>query len=211
MKSLLPLRLSLLLVLPAQATAQVPDSGVFVLRSGDREVGTESFTVASDSGVRISSKTTFATRPAIELTASLVHPKGSGLAFQLERQAGKASGQVYAVQKRNRITVRRVDAGAEKASELPSSPRMVMLADSVFALYLQVVPLATEAGQAVEALFPQEARRVAFRAQRVATGTSGAVIRLSGGVEGELELGNHDQVQRISIPALRLEAVRRPN
>jgi hypothetical protein len=204
------LPLLLLLGTTSGASAQGSDAGTFQIRAGEREVGVETFSIAADSGVRIRSKTTFAVgRPAIELTASLDHPKGSGLAFQLERKAGNSSGQVYAVQKRNRITVRRVDRGAEQASELPASPRLVMLADSVFALYLQIVPLATDQGQTINALFPHGTRRVAFSAQRVANGTSGALIRLTGGIEGEIELGNDDRVQRISIPALRLEAVRR--
>lgn len=208
-------RLSLMLIALSLAgatpgAAQAAGSGVFLIRTGDREIGTESFTITADSGVRISSKTSYS-RPAMELTASLDHPKGSGLAFQLEYKVGKSSGQLFAVQKRNRITVRRVDAGAEKASELPAGPNLVLLADSVFALYLQIVPLATEAGQPINALFPQRARRIALTAQRVPRGTSGALIRLSGGIEGEIEVGNDDQVQRISFPALRLEAVRRPN
>lgn len=210
MKRLLTLPLLLLLTTASGASAQGSDAGAFQIRAGEREVGVETFSIVSDSGTRISSKTTFATgRAAVELTASLDHPKASGLAFQLERKGGNASGQVYAVQKRNRITVRRVDKGAEQASELPAGPRLVMLADSVFALYLQLVPLATEAGQSVNALFPHGARRVAFSVQRVANGTSGALIRLTGGIEGEIELGNDERVQRISIPALRLEAVRR--
>lgn len=208
-------RLSLLLAFPllalaAPADGQVSGTGTFVIRTGEREVATESWTVTADSNIRITSKVAYANgRPAVELTASLIQSKTSGLAFQLERKAGSASGQVYAVQKRNRITVRRVDRGAEQASELPAAQRMVILADSVFALYLQLIPLATESGQTVQALFPQGPRRVTFSAQRVSNGTTGALIRLTGGVEGEIELGNDDQVQRISLPALRLEALRR--
>lgn len=212
MKCLLSALVLLVAAAPAPAAAQVSDTGVFQIRLGDREVGTENFSVVADSGVRITSRTTYVgVRPPVELTASLDRPKASGMAFQLERKAGTSSGQVYAIQKRNRITVRRVDRGAEQASELPVEPRMVLLADSVFALYMQLVPLATETGQSVSALFPQGARRVAFTAQRLPRGDTGSVIRLTGGVEAEIELGNDGQVQRISLPALRLEAIRRAN
>lgn len=204
--------LILLSLAPGSAGAQATDAGVFQIRSGTRDVGTENFAVTADSGIRITSTTTYpGARPAIELTASLVRNDAGAAAFQLERKAGSGSGQIYAVQKRNRITVRRVDRGAEQASELPGGPRTVMLADSVFALYLQIVPLASESGQSLTALFPQGARRVTLTAQRVSNGASGFLIRLTGGVEAEIELGNDDQVQRISLPALRLEAVRRAN
>jgi hypothetical protein len=203
--------LALVSLVPGSSWAQGTDAGVFQIRSGTRDVGTENFSITADTGVRITSTTSYpGARPGIELTASLIRTD-AGAAFQLERKAGNASGQVYAVQKRNRITVRRVDRGAEQASELPGSPRTVMLADSVFSLYLQIVPLATESAQALNALFPQGARRVTLTVQRVSKGSSGALIRLTGGIEAEIELGNDDQVQRISLPALRLEAVRRAN
>jgi hypothetical protein len=204
--------LVLLALLPGSGGAQATETGTFQVRAGTRDVGIENFTITADSGLRITTTTSYAgARPAVELTASLVRNDASSAAFQLERKAGTRSGQVYAVQKRNRITVRRVGRDAEQASELPGGPRTVLLADSVFALYLQIVPLATETGQSLTALFPSGPRRVTLTAQRVANGSAGALIRLSGGVEAEIELGNDDQVQRISLPALRLEAVRRSN
>ncbi|HWA15964.1 MAG TPA: hypothetical protein VG817_06015 [Gemmatimonadales bacterium] len=199
-------------LLPGAAGAQATDAGVFQIRSASREIGTETFTVTGDTSVRITATTSYpGARPGIELTASLIRNEAGGAAFQLERKAGSTGGQVYAVQKRNRITIRRVDRGAEQASELPGGPRTLLLADSVFALYLQVIPLATESGQSLNAVFPHGARRVTLTAQRVPNGESGSLIRLTGGIEVEIELGNDDRVQRISLPALRLDAVRRAN
>jgi hypothetical protein len=204
--------LLLFALLPGAARAQAAESGVFVIHGNAREIGTETFAVTGESGQRITSTTSFpGARPPIELTASLVRNDAGNAAFQLERNAGERSGQVYAVQKRNRITVRRVDRGVEQASELPGGPLTVLLADSVFALYLQIVPLATGSGQSLTALFPHGPRRVTLTARRVPNGAAGAVIRLTGGIEAEIELGNDDRVQRITLPALRLEAVRRGN
>lgn len=213
MNSLRPLAVAVTLVLagPPAILAQASDAGVLVIRAGDRDVGTENFTVVADSGLRITSKTLFTTRPAVELTASMDQRSGPSIAFQLERRVGSEGAQVYAVQKRNRITIRRVGRGAEQASEVPGGPRTILLADSVFALYLQVVPYATEAGQSLTALFPQGARRVTLSAQRVPDGTSGTIVRLTGGIEGEIFLGNDEKVQRISLPALSLVAARRVN
>jgi hypothetical protein len=212
MKQLLRFLAFLLVATPAGAAAQGSDSGVLLIRAGDREVGMETFSVVADSGVRISTRAVYSgVRPPVELTVSLDRPKGSGRAFQFERKAGTTGGQVYAVEKRNRITVRRVDRGAEQASEMPGGPQLVFLGDSVFALYIQMVPLATTGGQPLTALFPNGARRVAITAQRVTSGGGHSLVRVTGGIEAEIELGNDDQIQRISLPALRLEAVRRAN
>src|ERR1043165_3229029 len=92
--------LALLSLVPGSAGAQATDAGVFQVRNGTRDVGTETFAVTADSGVRITSTTNYpGARPGIELTASLIRTEAGGAAFQLERKAGNASGQIYAVQK----------------------------------------------------------------------------------------------------------------
>ncbi len=211
MNSLRPLAaaVSLLLAAPPALVAQASDASVLLIRAGEREVGSESFTVVADGGLRITSKAVYTVRPAVELTASVDRRSGPSVAFQLERLVGSEGAQVYAVQKRNRITIRRVGRGAEQATEIPGGPRTILLADSVFALYLQVIPYATESGQSLTGLFPHGTRRVTLSAQRVPNGTSGSIVRLTGGIEGEIVLGNDDTVQRISLPALGLVATRR--
>ncbi len=200
---------TLSLTLPAIGAAQVSDEGVLQVRSGDRDVGSEHFTVTTADGLRITTRTTFDSRPPVELTASLNRQEGAGLAFQLDRRGGQAGAQIYAVQKHNRITIRRIERGAEQASEVPAGPRTVLLADSVFALYLQIIPYATETGQSVSILFPHGARRATISAQRVPHGAEGTIISLTGDLDAEILLGNDDKVQRISLPALRLVAARR--
>jgi hypothetical protein len=181
------------------------DRGVLLLRAGDREVGSESFTIRSDSSLRITARTVFGTRNGIELSATVDRGQTGEVGFQLERRGG----QIYAVQKRNRITIRRVEQGAEQARELPGGPRTVMLADSVFSLFYQLVPLAEEAGP-VNVLYPHGARRLSLTLERVPS-AGGTLIRFSGGLAGEIQLGNHGEVLRIQLPSLGLEAVRKPD
>lgn len=203
----------LLAAAPSSSVAQIADEGTLIIRSGGRDIGAETFRVATGAaGLRITARASFAgSRPPTELSASLERAaEGTELAFQLERRGGGGAGQIYAVQKRNRLTIRRVERGGEQASEVPGGEALALLADSVFALYLQFVPLATESGRALTAVFPQGVRRLPVTAQRQRSSQAGGtILRLSGGVEGEIALGNRGEVLRISLPALGLEAVRK--
>ena len=209
----------LLTLLPALAAgpleAQVADEGILVVRSGAREIGSESFRVTSgEAGLRITAKATYrGTRPPVELAASLERTApGFDLAFQLEHRGGTAGSQVYAVLKRNRLTIRRVERGGEQASETPGGDRIVLLADSVFALYLQLLPLAPDGGRALTAVLPHSGRRVSFTAtvrRLPSADAGGTLIRLSGGLEGEIALGNRGELLRITLPTLGLEATRK--
>jgi hypothetical protein len=190
------------------SAAQSLDRGTLVIHAGTREVGSETFRIVSDSaGVRVTARAVYGTRPTIELTASVDRGRDGELAFQLDRRAGSQSGQTYAVQKRNRITVRRVERGAEQASELPGGPGTVLLADSVFSLFYQLVAFAGD-GRPVTVLFPQGTRRLSLTLERVTAG-AGTLVRFRGGLEGEVELGNRGEVLRIQLPSLGLEAVRK--
>jgi len=202
--------LGLLALATAPLSAQGTDAGSFLIRQGGRDIGTETFRVTPEgAGTRITSRTTYsASPPLLVLDINVVRQAGEG-AFQLDRRRGAAGSQVYAAQRRNRVTIRRVDRGAEQASELPGSPGLILLADSTFGPLLQLIPLATAEPRTISALFPESGRRVSFMLERSpAPGSQGALIRLSGELEGEMWLGSRDEVLRISLPALRLEAHR---
>lgn len=201
-----------LTLIASSVRAQGADRGTLVVRAGGREIGIETFQLTpSPTGLRIITKASYlGPKPGLELSASLDRSGDAEGAFQLGRRAGVASAEVYAVLKRNRLTIRRVERGAEQASESPGGSGLVVLADSVFALYLQIVPLATDAGRNLTAVFPQTLRRVAFTAQRLPSKEpGGSLIRLSGGIEGELEVGRAGELTRLSIPGLGLEATRK--
>ena len=189
--------------------AQTTDAGTLLVRIHDREAGTESFSVTTTAtGITISSHMVFAgRRPAPEFTTSLDRVSGEEFAFQLETRGPAGGGQTYAVQKRNRLTVRRVARGAEQATELPGGAAVIILADSVFSPYMQAAVLATEAGRALTAVLLPDARRVAFTASR-STSADGSTIRLTGGVVAEIQLGSRGELLRISLPGSGIEAVR---
>jgi hypothetical protein len=201
-----------LALLTSPAEAQVADQGTMVIRAGSQEIGVETFQVTpSASGIRVIARAAYLSpKPGIELTATLDRIGEREGAFQLGRKAGLASAEVYAVLKPSRLTIRRVERGTEQASESPGGPGLVLLADSVFSLYLQVVPLATDAGRALIAVLPQTAHRISFTAQRLpAPHPGGSLIRLSGGLEGVIELGSGGELVRVSLPSLGLEATRK--
>lgn len=188
--------------------AQVLDQGTLLIRAGVREVGAETFRIVSDSGqLRITTRTTFGARAA-EFSTALERTRAADAAFQLDWISGGRSGQLYAVQKRNRVTVRRVEKGAEQASELPTTPRTAFVADSVFAVLYQFAWLAPQGGT-FPALIPIGNRRLSVTVERSAS-AQGTLIRLRDGLTGEIEIGNAGQILRIHLPNLGLEAVRKP-
>ncbi len=190
--------------------AQTTDAGTLLVRISDREVATESFSVTTTAnGIKISSHAIFSgRRPVPEFIANLDRVSDEDFAFQLEARGPAGGGQTYAVQKRNRLTVRRVARGAEQATELPGGASVIVLADSMFSPYMQVAALATESGRALTAVMLPAARRVAFTARR-SPSADGSTIRLTGGVEAEIHLGNRGELLRISLPGSGIEAVRR--
>jgi hypothetical protein len=210
LRSLLP---ALCLLAARPLAGQVADEGTLTIRAGTREIGAESFRVTTgEAGLRITTKVTYlVTRPPTELSASLERTVAAGdLAFQLEHRGGTAGSQTYAVQKRNRLTIRRVERGGEQASEAPGGPGLILLADSVFALYFQLLALAQDNGKTLTAVLPQSGRRLSFVVRRLPSANAGGtLIRLSGGIEGEIALGNRGELLRISLPTLGLEATRK--
>jgi hypothetical protein len=211
--ALAPALLGLLALIPAPLRGQEADAGTLVIRAGGRDVGAETFRVAPDgSGSRITSRTSYsAAPPLLTLEVNVVRRTGE-VAFQLDRRRGDGGAQVYAVQRRGRVTIRRVARGAEEASELPGPGDLVLLADSVLGPLLQLVPLATATPRSVAALFPESGRRVSFRVQRLTEpGGRGTTIRMSGALEGEVHLGDRGEVLRISLPTLQVEAHRSPD
>ena len=189
--------------------AQTTDAGTLMLRIGDREVATESFSVTTTAdGIKLNSHVVFSgRRPVPEFIVNLDRVSDEDFAFQLETRGPGGGGQTYAVQKRSRLTVRRVARGTEQATELPGGAAVIVLADSILSPYMQAAALATEAGRALTAVMVPDVRRLAFTARR-STSADGSTIRLTGGVEAEIQLGNRGELLRIFLPSPGIEAVR---
>jgi hypothetical protein len=213
----LRVRLAALLLCGAgPLAAQASDHGLLVIRQQGREVGQEVFVRRwGPPGTPESLSTTASyprTRPAVELIAALRRPGLREATFQLERRQPGAAVFHYAVLSGHRVTVRRVERGGEQAAEYPAPGPVVLLADSVLALYAQIVSLAGR-GDLV-AIFPATGQRVGFAAEcgpssRDPGGAGGQVCRLSGGLSGEVEVGPDGRLLRVSLPARGVEGLRK--
>jgi hypothetical protein len=201
-----------LLAVRAPAVWAQADHGSFVILQGGRAVGAERFEVSPDGdGSKTTASVSYLQAPLLSLQLSIVYHQAEQ-AFQLDRRQGEESAQVYAVGRRNRVTVRRVSPAGEKASEVPGGADLVLLADSAFAPLLRFIPLAADGPRTVKVLYPETGRRGAVRIERrPAPNGTGTLIRLSSDLEGEILVSSAGEVLRILLPGLGLEARRDSN
>jgi hypothetical protein len=193
------------------------DRGTLSIRRQGREVGLESFVWSArvsglDSIILTASYP--ATKAVVEIQAMIDRHHDGQATFQAERREEGSSILYYAVLDRGRITTRRVERGGERASEHPAAGLVVLLADSTFATYAQIVSLAAEGGRPLVGFFPVTGQRVAFTAERILPargGSGGVVVRLRGDLTGEIEVQADGRLARVSFPSQSMEAVRKEN
>ncbi|HEV8125285.1 MAG TPA: hypothetical protein VGP80_13650 [Gemmatimonadales bacterium] len=200
------------------AEAQVLDQGTLVIKQGGREIGREEFVVRSGrtggaTGTTMVTRGRFpAVAPALSQEAT-VERKGDGsfANIQITREQGAQVGRFIAeVTPRNVLRIHASSSGgSEEVREYPGVPRLVGLADSAFALYSAVVPLATPGGETITAVYPDNGRRVTFSARRV-DGDDGSESRIvmSGDINGTIWLDASSHILRLEFPSVGLEAVR---
>ncbi|MEP7327482.1 MAG: hypothetical protein ABI836_16145 [Gemmatimonadota bacterium] len=200
------------------AEAQTLDQGTLVIKQGGREIGREEFQVRAGrtGGAQGTTLVTRGRFPAVAPVLSqeaTVEQKGDGsfANIQVTREQGPVVGRFIAeVTPRNVLRIHSsLSGGSEEVQEYPGVPRLIGLADSAYALYAAVAPLATAEGQVVTAVFPQSGRRVTFTARRMAgDGGSGSSIVMSGDINGSIWLDASGHILRLEFPAVGLEAVR---
>jgi len=176
------------------------DRGTFSIKRNGREIGHEEFEIRPGK----------AGRPVGD---SLLSAAGDPLTLTLDVSRRQQSIQLLATVGRGRVTIRTVGQGAESARELPGGSPIVMLDDSLYALYLPLARYATEKGQNVVAVYPRASRRIQIIATRTAltaTGDTGAttVIDLTGGVTGSLFLDAKGRLLEVDFPAAGVEVTR---
>ena len=200
------------------------DQGVLIISRAGQEIGRESFrrvvNKADPSVVDsfISIARFPATKPGLELSAVWGRSGPDAFTLLLDRRGKtEATSQILVAGGRNRITVRVVGRGGESANEFPGGPGVVIMEDSLFAPYLQIVALAGEKATPMTALFPRSGRRLAFQAERVSGSTTNPPdpaaiqqIRLTGDLIGEIQLDPGGRLIRIVRPDLGVEASRAP-
>ena len=200
------------------------DQGILIISRGGQEIGRESFRrVANQSDPSVVDSLTSiarfpATKPALELSAIWGRSSPDAFTLLLDRRGTSvATSQILVAGGRSRITVRLVGKGGESANEFPGGAGVVVLEDSLFALYLQIAALAGEKATPMTAVYPRSGRRVAFQAERVATPPANPPdhdaiqeIRLTGGLNGEIQLDAGGRLIRIVRPDVGVEASRAP-
>jgi hypothetical protein len=197
----------LLPVLPA--AAQEPLETKLVVSQDGREIGREEFTFRSTRARGLPGSTIIAaarypaTGPTTRLAATLERTPDSALAkFQLDVESSGAVTVILAAGSGARLIVRTVAKGSESGRELPGGPDVVLLDDSVFALYHPVAELATPAGRTLTAIFPRSGKRATFSARRESGAAGGAGrVTLSGDIAGTLVTDAQGRLERLEFPA----------
>jgi hypothetical protein len=212
-----------LLLLGISATSllgQGGDRGTFSIKRNGRETGHEEFEIRPGKPGRpvgdslLSAARYPESRPQTVLEAVLqTSPEGDPLTLTLDMTRRQQSMQLIATVGRGRVTIRTVGQGAESARELAGGSPVVMLDDSLYALYLPLARYATEQGRTVVAVFPRASRRVQITATRTALsgpGDTGAttVVDLTGGVTGSLYLDAKGRLLEVDFPTLGVEVTR---
>lgn len=199
---------------------QAGDRGTFSIKRNGREIGHEEFEVRPGKPGRpvgdsiLSAARYPESRPQAVLQAVLEsNPQGDPLSLTLNVSRHQQSLQLVATAGRGRITIRTVGKGAESARELPGGSPIVMLDDSLYALFLPLARYATEGGRSVTAIYPLDARRVQVTATRTslkAVGDTGAatIIDLTGGVTGSLYFDARGRLLELDFPASGVEVTR---
>jgi hypothetical protein len=90
--------------------------------------------------------------------------------------------RVYGAALQDNLTIKQTTPAAESVREFPRAAGIVILDDSVFALYRVVAEKATPAGARLPVLFPRTGRR----GQVTATRSTPTTIDLTGVVSGSL-------------------------
>ncbi len=182
--------------------AQQGDRGVFAIQRGGAPLGREEFTfepaaAGAGSGTVLASLARYpATAPTVQIQAMVEESAtGAVIALQLDtRQAGGVS-RVYGAALKDNLTIRQTTSAAESVREYPRAAGIVILDDSVFALYQTVARRATSAGARLPVLFPRSGRR----GQITATQSSPTTVDVTGAVSGTLTVDASGRLMRVVL------------
>ncbi len=182
--------------------AQQTDRGVFDIQRGDKALGREEFSVepgagGGSSGSTIASLARYpATRPGVQIQAMLErNADGSVVALQMDTRQASGLSRVVGAALQDNLTVRQTTPAAESVREYPRAAGIVILDDSVFALYRVVVEKATPAGARMQVLFPRSGRR----GQLTGTRSTPTTIELSGVVSGTLTVDATGRLMQVLL------------
>lgn len=203
------------------------DEGTLLVRDDTAEIAREAFRISSarvgpgSPGWKLAATVRYdRSRPVIVLNP-IVELGIDSLPVSLEfnvadpREPLRILGQLV----RGRFVVRLLGQRTERAREFPATPPVVLLDDSVFALYLPVAWQAT-GSVLVTAIFPRAGRREVLTVQDLGPQpttlnrdpASLRHVTVSGGANRlvHLWLGAEGKLLKVEIPSRRLSAERAP-
>ncbi len=181
--------------------AQQADRGVFSIQRGETPLGREEFslqpTTTSGGGSILASLARYpAAGPTVQIQAVVEqNAAGAIVALQLDTRNPAGVSRVYGAALKDNLTIRQTTSAAESVREYPRAGGIVILDDSVFALYQVVAQRATAAGARMQVLFPRSGRR----GQLTATLADPTTIDVSGTVTGTLTVDATGRLMRVVL------------
>ena len=181
--------------------AQQADRGVFSIQRGETPLGREEFslqpTTTSGGGSILASLARYpAAGPTVQIQAVVEqNAAGAIVALQLDTRNPAGVSRVYGAALKDNLTIRQTTSSAESVREYPRAGGIVILDDSVFALYQVVAQRATSAGARMQVLFPRSGRR----GQLTATLADPTTIDVSGTVTGTLTVDATGRLMRVVL------------
>ncbi len=212
------LALGALLVWAPLPQGPVLDSGTLVISRGGAVVGREEFTIrrgrsSGPEGFTIASSATYPPESPTITLSPVVELGADSLPVQVQFDVfGDGQARVYARFTPRRVTLRVVRPGGESARELPATGRLLVLDDSVFALYAirpasgPIQTIAPRTGVRLPAEL-QEQGIESTTLQGVSHPLAHWVLRL-GPEERHLWYDEAGRLMRVDVPALGLSAER---
>jgi hypothetical protein len=204
------------------------DAGTLLIRHDTVEVGREAFRLAAGRPGAGGAGWTLATRarydrarPVVELAPILeIGRDSSVVTLQYDVSDPREPVRILGEAGRSRFTVRVLAPHSERAREFPADARLVVLDDSVFALYLLVAWRARSDPVTLEAVVPRALRRETLTVQAhgpAATTLNRAAVTLTlvtvqGGRNRLVRawLDSAGRLMKIAIPSRRVTVERVP-
>ncbi len=182
--------------------AQQGDRGVFAIQQGETSLGREEFTFqpsttgGAGGGVLASLARYPAAGPTVQIQAIIEqNAAGAVVALQIDTRQPSGVNRVTGAALKDNLTVRQTTSAAESVREYPRAAGIVILDDSLFALYQVVARRATSTGARLQVLFPRSGRR----GQLTATLADPTTIDLTGTVAGTLTVDATGRLMRVVL------------
>ena len=204
------------------------DQGTLVIREDTGEVAREAFRLATVQVGEHVEHWKLATnvrygrgRPVVVLSPALeVGPDSQPLSLEYDVIDPQGPERILGQQGRARFVVRTLGRRMERAREFALAGPMVVLDDSVFALYRFVAPYARPAPRTLTAIYPRSGRRETLTVQDLGLAATTlsrnpATLRhviVTGGAAGDVHLwlASDGRLMKIEIPARHLSVERLP-